>query len=79
MQHQETEEATRAYHFEGTSAATLYSLLRVQPLAHSETELRRRRWLLAWFLLRDPFYRALFWYVAPLCVQPDTAGMASPS
>ena len=61
VQHQEAEEATRAHYFEGTSAATLYSLLRVQPLANSESELRRRRWLLAWFLLRDPFYRSLFW------------------
>ena len=61
MQHQEEEEATRASHFEGTSAATLYSLLRVQPLANSELELRRRRWLLAWVLLRDPFYRSLLW------------------
>jgi hypothetical protein len=63
VQHQEAEEATCACPFEGTSAATLYSLLRAQPLAHTETELRRRRWLLAWFLMRDPFYRQLFWCV----------------
>lgn len=47
--------------YTGTSASALYTLLWRQPVSRADTELRRRRWQLALYILRDPFYRQLLW------------------
>lgn len=55
------DEVTQTCPYSGTSAGALYTLLRAQPASRTDAELRRRRWQLALYLLRDPFYQKLLW------------------
>lgn len=71
------DEVVQTCAYTGTSASALYTLLWPQPISRAATELRRRRWQLALYLLRDPFYRQLLWCAGNiaelLCVSPSTA------
>eukprot|EP00892_Ulva_mutabilis_P010026 jgi/Ulvmu1/7396/UM036_0056.1 len=58
---QSEHEAAQTCAYSGTSAGALYTLLWPQPVSRTDAELRRRRWQLALYLLRDPFYRQLLW------------------
>lgn len=61
MQLHSDDEVTQTCGYTGTSAGALYTLLWPRPASGTDAELRRRRWQLALYLLRDPFYRQLLW------------------
>lgn len=59
------DEVAQTCAYTGTSAGALYTLLWPHPVSQTDMELRRRRWQLALYLLRDPFYRQLLWCAGP--------------